>query len=521
MLNIQLFSTTTRFLESDFDEDDSTDEFEEDIEETEEFNTNNTKATKQKWVEHSQGIKKPVHLKKVPKKQEEKPPVKPTEVKPENKVVEQTQVQIEDEKPFEGVILGGIRPVKKQSFIVEDSVDQNDSNDELKVEHEELTTKEINFKDKLKVVQVNIPQKVSVSSNETAPHIPKTIIDEFDEPTDPEKDEVFMKNITLPVEEQKSSDVEPTEETPVELPTIIQKVELNIPQKQPNVTQTETTTPVEKKYPRYKIPPKTESKPVSAPAPTPALESKPAATPEPVSVPKPVAVSVPAPTPAQPSQSKPQPQPKSHQIPKAQGDLETPSAAGPPSHNTTVAITDSKPAHSQEKTHVVTPEEVNDYVVTVAFFLGCFLVVCIIFTAITIICIKVIIWCFFSPAKNSYAQFENEQTEPNPKNFGAGSFKPTDEDAITQFRNNELRGEMDPTIFYKNEYSRDHNGNHRVVDLRLDLESQPEDKSTAKRMEYEHQRQLNNLDLDFDVSSKYSHDNSEKPEIEVSFSSPN
>jgi hypothetical protein len=91
------------------------------------------------------------------------------------------------------------------------------------------------------------------------------------------------------------------------------------------------------------------------------------------------------------------------------------------------------------------------------------------------------------------------------------------ENYFQQFRQKELKGELEPEIFYKNEYTQEGSSNHRNIEFKLNLDFDPEDRLREKAIEDEHQNQINRLNLDLDVSSRYSNDNSEKPEIDVSF----
>lgn len=73
---------------------------------------------------------------------------------------------------------------------------------------------------------------------------------------------------------------------------------------------------------------------------------------------------------------------------------------------------------------------------------------------------------------------------------------------VERYRQNELKGELDPHIFYKNEYSKENTGNHRALDLKLDFDNQTEDNERHLELEHQNQSQIRKLNLEFDLSSR-------------------
>jgi len=114
---------------------------------------------------------------------------------------------------------------------------------------------------------------------------------------------------------------------------------------------------------------------------------------------------------------------------------------------------------------------------------------------------KIIIWCFFS-TKDKYQEFENEKTVPVNHRGRSISRNSNGSNDLERFRQNELKGELDPQIFYKNEYSKENTGNHRVLDLKLDFENQTEENDKQMQLEAQNQSQIRKLNLEFDVSSR-------------------
>lgn len=125
-------------------------------------------------------------------------------------------------------------------------------------------------------------------------------------------------------------------------------------------------------------------------------------------------------------------------------------------------------------------------------------------------------------ANCSNIQFEDEQsisTGSRPRRDVTSSFKNNYEsdNKFQEFRQNELKGSFDPEIFSKQQYTYENSTDPRDGDPKLRLDFEPEDRNTANRLADEHQNQINKLNMDLDISSRYSMDNSEKPEIDVSF----
>ena len=106
-------------------------------------------------------------------------------------------------------------------------------------------------------------------------------------------------------------------------------------------------------------------------------------------------------------------------------------------------------------------------------------------------------------------------TKAKTENFS--SFKYGDEQRMNEKKDN--LDNIEPQIFYRDEYSQENTGNHRNMDFQLQLDNQPEytanNNNILQKMEEERQRELDRLDLDY--SSRYSNDGGEKPDIEVSF----
>jgi hypothetical protein len=77
-------------------------------------------------------------------------------------------------------------------------------------------------------------------------------------------------------------------------------------------------------------------------------------------------------------------------------------------------------------------------------------------------------WWFSGSSKSNYAHFENEKTESyKSRNGHLNSSKTKEEPGILKFRNNEMAGEIEPEIFYRNEYSKENTANHREIGLKL------------------------------------------------------
>jgi len=81
------------------------------------------------------------------------------------------------------------------------------------------------------------------------------------------------------------------------------------------------------------------------------------------------------------------------------------------------------------------------------------------------------------------------------------------QDKQEEFRKNELKGELDPTIFYKNQQEgvvQNSESNRDVKGLKLEFDSYEKE---SERREQEHQQQIRNLDYSVDVSSRSSRQN--------------
>ena len=164
---------------------------------------------------------------------------------------------------------------------------------------------------------------------------------------------------------------------------------------------------------------------------------------------------------------------------------------------------------------IMTPEVMN-YLYYIGIGIAIITIVLLFLWIIFKCCSFIISKLFLSSDSNKYSEFENEKSEPNPKQFHSASFKNKDDLEIMNFRNRELKGELEPAIFYKNEFSKENTGNHRIFELKLEFDSQSEDKNSSK-FGSDNLKNINKLDLDLELSSKYSNENSEKPEIDVSF----
>ena len=115
-------------------------------------------------------------------------------------------------------------------------------------------------------------------------------------------------------------------------------------------------------------------------------------------------------------------------------------------------------------------------------------------------------------SENKYNEFEDEKQFDNKnvrENFESFKFNG---DPQGKLKEKEVKNnEMEPEIFYRNKYSQENTENLRALDLKLDLESQPED----QKMEEARQKAIDRLDLDY--SYRDSNEGTERPEIEVSF----